>query len=434
MKIPPIVLLFCSLCAAQISGVQGAIAGFKQNVPTQQVSFPLQNPPGGLDPNLAFLVLDNELVGGVPHLLLKTPSGPFSFNTVTDLSAIGAGSVTGSGTINSIPIWTSSTGLGNSSFSDNGSVVANLTEPIQDSVKGNSFGPVFAGPQSPGTNNGALVTQNYSTGPSNGTTLGVYHYQINQGASGGFCTASPICVLGDFYFNLGSGASGGTVGGIDLETQTDPATGTTVNEVDGIRDQTYLQGTASTNGNITRQNGILVQVGSTTGTGTIANSKDIDLAPGTFNGAGATNFYGLYVEPTALATGATNRTGIYVGDEGNNGSHATFYGIYIDAQTQPSAGTDYGLFINNAPVSLGTGPVTGANVPIVGALTTGGGTSDTVALVGMTSSGHCSLTATNASAATNIATTYVSAKTTNQITVTHTATASMTYDVLCTPN
>jgi hypothetical protein len=70
--------------------------------------------------------------------------------------------------------------------------------------------------------------------------------------------------------------------------------------------------------------------------------------------------------------------------------------------------------------------------PIVGSLTTGGGTTDTVALTGMTSTGHCSLTATNSSAAANIGTTYISAKTTNQITVTHTATASMTYDVVCT--
>jgi hypothetical protein len=66
------------------------------------------------------------------------------------------------------------------------------------------------------------------------------------------------------------------------------------------------------------------------------------------------------------------------------------------------------------------------------ALTTSSGTSDNVALQGVTSSSHCSLTATNASAATNIATTYISNKTTNQITVTHTGTASMTYDILCT--
>jgi hypothetical protein len=67
-------------------------------------------------------------------------------------------------------------------------------------------------------------------------------------------------------------------------------------------------------------------------------------------------------------------------------------------------------------------------------LTTTSATSDAVIVQGMASSGHCSLTATNSTAAANHATTYVSAKTTNQITVTHTATAGMTYDVICTSN
>ena len=61
------------------------------------------------------------------------------------------------------------------------------------------------------------------------------------------------------------------------------------------------------------------------------------------------------------------------------------------------------------------------------------GSADNVTVTGMTSSGHCSIDPTNASAATNLVTTYISAKTTNQVTVTHTATASMTYDLLCTP-
>lgn len=72
-------------------------------------------------------------------------------------------------------------------------------------------------------------------------------------------------------------------------------------------------------------------------------------------------------------------------------------------------------------------------VVLVGSLTTTASTSDNLTITGMTSSGHCALFATNASAATNVATTYISAKTTNQITVTHTATASMTYDFVCTP-
>jgi hypothetical protein len=67
-------------------------------------------------------------------------------------------------------------------------------------------------------------------------------------------------------------------------------------------------------------------------------------------------------------------------------------------------------------------------------LTTTSGTSDNVNIVGITASSHCSLTATNALAARNFAGTYVSAKTTNQITVTHSGASGMTYDILCTVN
>lgn len=67
-------------------------------------------------------------------------------------------------------------------------------------------------------------------------------------------------------------------------------------------------------------------------------------------------------------------------------------------------------------------------------LTTTAATSDNLAITGVTASSHCSMGQTNASAATNFATTYISAKTTNQITVTHAATAGMTYDFICTAN
>jgi hypothetical protein len=66
------------------------------------------------------------------------------------------------------------------------------------------------------------------------------------------------------------------------------------------------------------------------------------------------------------------------------------------------------------------------------ALTTTAAASDNVTVTGMAAGGHCQLTPTNATGATNLATTYVSAKTTNQITVTHTATSGMTFDILCT--
>ncbi len=89
---------------------------------------------------------------------------------------------------------------------------------------------------------------------------------------------------------------------------------------------------------------------------------------------------------------------------------------------------------NNKPVKLGVGGTSGANIPILGSLTTASGTSTNVSMPGVTTSSHCSLTATNAMAAAYSAMTFISAKAADQITVTHNSAAGMTYDVLCTPN
>lgn len=82
----------------------------------------------------------------------------------------------------------------------------------------------------------------------------------------------------------------------------------------------------------------------------------------------------------------------------------------------------------------GSGCGSGGSPVFPASLTTTAAASDNLTVTGMTSSGHCSLTPTNASAATNVATTYISAKATNQITITHTATSGMTYDALCVAN
>lgn len=79
----------------------------------------------------------------------------------------------------------------------------------------------------------------------------------------------------------------------------------------------------------------------------------------------------------------------------------------------------------------GTNCPTSETLP-VGSLTTTAAASDPLAINGMTSHGHCSLAATNASAAAHIATTYISAKSTNRIVLSHSATAGMTYDIVCT--
>lgn len=69
---------------------------------------------------------------------------------------------------------------------------------------------------------------------------------------------------------------------------------------------------------------------------------------------------------------------------------------------------------------------------VVGSLTTTAATSDSPTIQGAKLGAHCQLQPTNASAATNIATTFVSATGLNSITVTHVATAGMIYSVTCT--
>lgn len=75
---------------------------------------------------------------------------------------------------------------------------------------------------------------------------------------------------------------------------------------------------------------------------------------------------------------------------------------------------------------------TSVNRVLVTSFTTTAASSDNVTLTGMTSSGHCSLTPTNATASGLAAVPYISAKTTNQVTVTHSVTSGATFDILCT--
>jgi len=67
-------------------------------------------------------------------------------------------------------------------------------------------------------------------------------------------------------------------------------------------------------------------------------------------------------------------------------------------------------------------------------LTTTAAASDNVAISGVVSTSHCAMEATNANAAADSTSTYISATTTNQITVTHPASSGRTWDIICTPN
>ncbi len=117
----------------------------------------------------------------------------------------------------------------------------------------------------------------------------------------------------------------------------------------------------------------------------------------------------------------------------------TITGALITADTQGNY--DYYIPLNyNVTETISApngGLITLINVvqngPLVGSLTTTAATSDTVSIVGITASSHVALQPTNATAATMLTSTYVSAKSAGSITVTHPVTASATFDVIVTP-
>lgn len=112
-------------------------------------------------------------------------------------------------------------------------------------------------------------------------------------------------------------------------------------------------------------------------------------------------------------------------------------GHYTQAVPTPTAG-HFAEWASADTLEDGGVAATAGQLAGAGSLTTTAASSDNVAIAwpdgGTRTPGHCVLSATNSSAAANIASTYISAKGSNQATVTHTATASMTYDVTCTVN
>jgi hypothetical protein len=82
----------------------------------------------------------------------------------------------------------------------------------------------------------------------------------------------------------------------------------------------------------------------------------------------------------------------------------------------------------------GTGCATSASGPLPASFTSTAAAYDDVTVKGMTPSGHCSVTATNSAAASNIATVYISRKTDNAVRIAHASVAGLTYDLICTSN
>jgi hypothetical protein len=93
-----------------------------------------------------------------------------------------------------------------------------------------------------------------------------------------------------------------------------------------------------------------------------------------------------------------------------------------------------GVALSEICQNNGTGCPATASGPLPASFTSTAAAFDDVTVRGMTPAGHCSVTATNAAAASNIATVYVSRKIDNAVRVAHASIAGLTYDLICTPN
>lgn len=128
---------------------------------------------------------------------------------------------------------------------------------------------------------------------------------------------------------------------------------------------------------------------------------------------------------------------LFLGPNGGDASHSS--GLYFTETSGlvgAASGTDFcagNSATHTLQCSYNNSGLLNMMQVITTTLTTTAATTDNVTVTGMTASGHCYLTPTNSGAAGGIASVFISNKTTNQITVTHTATSGWTFDVVCSP-
>jgi len=188
--------------------------------------------------------------------------------------------------------------------------------------------------------------------------------------------------------------------------------------------------TSGTSGQFLQTQGSSLPMQWVTQTGATLSANNIFTGNNTFTGIN--NFTSSF-----LAQGTSIIFGVNGGNSGTFGIEGATLGQIT--LVPPASFTSWAWRWPNSAGTAGQGltsqggstPMTWTDFPFVTALVTTAATTDNVTVTGMTSSGHCMLQPTNALAAAATGT-YVSAKTTNQITVTHAVTASMNYDVLCT--
>jgi hypothetical protein len=288
------------------------------------------------------MTLANEVQSaGVSHLILRQ-NGVL----VSDLSVIGSGSLSGTGTANTYPIFTAAHTLGNSALTQTSNAVVLNNAGALDSFQ---------------VSNGYLRAILSAT-DANGfcTTNPCYGQSIQLGYSGaGFANG----ILGSQVL-VGEQSSGTTAFTQGLSVQASVNGGTSTSLIGAFIGSTA--GNGANAGAVTNQYGLQLQSaynGSGSSSFTVATNKVLDIGwfP-TAVGSGVTNDTGIYLE----ALGANPITGthaaIYIADQGNqNYANANWSALHIASQSVGPGYTKatYALELDNAVGQVYLGSLNG---------------------------------------------------------------------------
>ena len=279
--------------------------------------------------------VSQEVIGILNHALPGLATGYLNWTGAAwAFSAGAAGTVTGSGTANKIPRWTSGTALGNSAITDNGS---NLVTVNNEQFQVN--GPVMGvGPGTPALNIGQSAG-NTSSACSNYNTDLTHPFPLQCISSEfSFTPDSSSTITSSWGAWVASASNAKSVSNVMASLAATNLAQGTVNESRAIHAASVNIGTTSIS------TGVFAETLNSSSNSQITTARALYAVNAYLNNggtpSGATNSYGLYVDSPNIS-GSTStishQYGIYVADQtvAGTGVNSDPWGIY-EAGTAPN--------------------------------------------------------------------------------------------------
>lgn len=298
----PIADATITVCAANTGGIPCSPALVNAVFQNTALTVPLSNPfTADANGNYSFAIAPGN------YTVTVTAFGFFGYSAQVTVGQGTAGGVTGGGTINLLPIWTSPTALGNSTITFASGTPNTYSTPDFMQI---GFGLVTTGSSLPGPALLAEAVPSF-TGTGGGSIIGATIQA--QDSSVGNPTATVSSIIGAQITAAASTSGTGQTA--------------TVGTIYGVLGT--AKAPARANVTTLRSGYFSAQTGS--GSATVTNFRALEA----FN-----NYIG--------AGTVTNGEGLFVGSPSVSGTITHQYGIYVDDQTVPGTGTNsepHGIYV-----------------------------------------------------------------------------------------